>query len=217
MDARELKDRLSLIVITDPDCRAQRTVLDVVRSAVRAGAPAIQLRDKHGDARDLLELAVRLRAETSRAGALFFVNDRVDVALVSGADGVHLGDDDLPVSAVRSIAPAGFLIGRSVDGPAEAAVAAAEGADYLGAGPVRATPSKTDAGPAMGVAGIEAVCRAVGLPVVAIGGIDASNARRIARAGAAGVAVIRAVMRAPDPEEVVAGLLAEVEAGRLSR
>jgi thiamine-phosphate pyrophosphorylase len=217
MESKELKDRLSLVVITDRDCGPRRTVLEVVRSAVRAGAPAIQLRDKHGDARDLLDLALSIRDETSRAGALFFVNDRVDVALASGADGVHLGDDDLPVSAVRSITPAGFLIGRSVDGTVDAGVAAAEGADYLGAGPVSATPSKVDAGLAMGVAGVEAVCRAVDLPVVAIGGVDVSNARRIAHAGAAGVAVIRAVMRAADPGEVVTALLAEVRSGRLSR
>lgn len=209
-----LAERLSLIVVTDPECGASRTIFDVVSAAVRAGAPAIQVRDKAGDARDTLALAVRLLDVTRPAGALLFVNDRVDVALAAGADGVHVGDDDLPVEAVRRIAPAGFLIGRSVDDPEGARTAAAAGADYVGIGPVRPTPSKQDTGPVIGVEGVRRVCRAVDVPVVAIGGVDVAASEEIAAAGAAGVAVIRAVMRAEDPGRAAAELVRAVRRGR---
>lgn len=211
-----LVDRLSLIVVTDPECGDGRSIVEVVRAAVRGGAPSIQLRDKHGDARDTLELAKRLLEETRPAGALLFVNDRVDIALAAGADGAHVGDDDLPVDAVRAIAPEGFLIGRSVDDVAGARAALAAGADYLGVGPVFETPSKLDTGPVTGVEGVRRVCGTVEIPVVAIGGVGADNAREIAAAGAAGIAVIRAVMQASDPEAAAAALVQAVREGRRS-
>lgn len=211
-----LVDRLSLIVVTDPECGNGRSIIDVVRAAVRGGAPAIQLRDKHGDARDTLELARRLLEETRAGGALLFVNDRVDIALAAGADGAHVGDDDLPVDAVRAIAPDGFLIGRSVDDVAGARAARDAGADYLGVGPVFDTPSKLDAGPVTGVDGVRQVCRSVEIPVVAIGGVGADNAKEIAEAGAAGIAVIRAVMQASDPTAAATALVRAVREGRRS-
>ena len=209
-----LSERLALVVITDPECGAGRDLVDVVRSALRGGAPSIQLRAKREPTREMVELGRRLRAETKAAGALLFVNDRVDVALVIGADGAHLGDDDLPLDAARAISPPGFLLGRSVDTPDEARLAARQGADYVGAGPVLATPSKLDAAPAIGLDGIREICEATSLPVVAIGGVDAENAAEIARAGAAGIAVIRAVMLAPHPEDAARELVGAVRKGR---
>jgi thiamine-phosphate pyrophosphorylase len=126
------------------------------------------------------------------------VNDRVDVALAAGAAGAHVGHDDLPVAAVRSIAPEGFLIGASVVGDAD--VGNTAGADYVGIGPVFATASKLDAGAPVGVSELTRLTRVCALPSVAIGGIDASNAESVVRAGASGVAVIRAVLSASDPE-----------------
>lgn len=206
-----LADRLRLIVVTDPDCGAGREVVQVARLALAAGAPALQLRWKDGSAREMAELGRRLREDTHRSGALLFVNDRLDVALAIGADGAHVGNEDLPLPAARRIAPPGFLLGRSVDRVEEVAAAVAEGADYLGAGPVFPTGSKLDAGPVMGVEGIAAVVRSArGVPVVGIGGIDVTGAAAVVRAGAAGVAVIGAVMRAPDPRAAVEGLLAAV-------
>ena len=206
-----LADRLRLIVVTDPDCGAGREVVQVARLALAAGAPALQLRWKDGSAREMAELGRRLREDTHRSGALLFVNDRLDVALAIGADGAHVGNEDLPLPAARRIAPPGFLLGRSVDQVEEVAAAVAEGADYLGAGPVFPTGSKLDAGPVMGVEGIAAVVRSArGVPVVGIGGIDVTGAAAVVRAGAAGVAVIGAVMRAPDPRAAVEGLLAAV-------
>lgn len=207
----DLRDRLSLIVITDPNCGEGRAILDVVRAALRGGAPSIQLRGKEMAAREQVELARALLAETRAAGALLWVNDRLDVALAAGADGAHLGQDDLPVEAARRIAPPGFLLGISAETPELALAAERGGADYVGTGPVYATGSKADAGGAVGCGRIADVAAAVRIPVVGIGGIAAANAAEVARAGAAGVAVISAVMRAPDPERAVRALLRAVE------
>lgn len=171
--------------------------------ALRAGAPAVQLREKHQPPRDILPLARRLRAATHRTGALFFVNDRLDLALAVRADGVHLGPDDLPVSAARRIAPPGFLIGYSTDDPAMARKAIADGADYLGCGTVYRTRTKDNAGAPVGLSGLTEVVRAAKVPVVGIGGITIDRAPHVLAAGAAGWAVASAVMAAPDPADAV--------------
>ncbi|HEX8275054.1 MAG TPA: thiamine phosphate synthase [Longimicrobiaceae bacterium] len=212
----DLAGRLALTVITDPRCGEGRELLDVVRAALRGGAPCIQLRAKTETAREMVELARALREATRAAGALLVVNDRVDVALAAGADGAHVGDDDLPVAAARRIVPPGFLLGRSTETSEQAVQARRDGADYVGVGPVYETASKHDAGPSVGLARVAAVAQSAGIPAVGIGGIDTANAAEVVRAGAAGVAVIRAVMQAPDPAEAVRELLREVHAG-LSR
>ena len=203
-----LADQLRLIVVTDPDCGAGRRVVDVVRAALRGGAPAIQLRMKGASAREMTEAARALLAHTRAAGALLFINDRVDVALAVEADGAHVGQDDLPVAAARRIAPPGFLVGVSAETAELARAAQADGADYVGVGPVYATGSKADAGDAVGVERIAQVAAAVRIPVVGIGGIAIENAPAVLRAGAAGVAVIGAVMRAADPEAAARALIA---------
>jgi len=172
--------------------------LNVARQAVAAGATVVQLRVKVPTA----EVVARGRGFRSLE-ATFVVNDDVEAALVLGADGVHLGQDDTGAEAARA---AGLLLGRSV-ATLEQALAAE--ADYLGAGPVWETPSKRDADPALGLDGLRAICAAVEIPVIAIGGIDASNAGSCIRAGAAGVAVIRA---ATDP-----GLRRAVDAALAAR
>lgn len=200
---------LRLIVITDPGLAAPRSIDDVVLAALEAGAPAVQLRDKHATARELYEQALRLRELTARFDALFFVNDRLDVALAVGADGVHIGPDDIPLAAARRAAPPPFLIGISTDDPAEAARAVAAGADYIGCGAVFGTRSKADvASERIGPEGVAAVVAAVDAPVVAIGGITTENVHELAGTGAAGVSVIGAVMAAPDPGDATRRLLA---------
>lgn len=179
-----------------------------VERALAAGTPAVQLRSKLGNTRRDFALALRLRESTRQAGALFFVNDRLDLALAADADGVHLGDDDLPVGAARRIAPPGFLIGFSAASAAEARQAEADGADYLGFGPVYPTGSKADAGVPRGVAELERVAKAVRIPTVGIGGIDATLAAEVVGAGAAGVAVIRALLGTAYPGAAAAALLA---------
>ena len=195
-----LADRLRVLVVTDPELPPGRALVEVVRAALCGGATAIQLRDKAAPAGDLVELARVLATETRAAGALLFVNDRVDVAIAAGADGAHLGDDDLPIDAARRIVPPGFLLGASAATADEVLTAAALGADYVGAGPVFATASKSDAGEAIGVGRIAQLVHRSAVPVVGIGGITPANARSVIEAGAAGVAVIAAVMRAEDPE-----------------
>ena len=173
-----LAERLRLIVVTDADCGG-RDLVDVVRAALRGGAPAIQLRMKDAAARDMVEMAQALLAETRPAGALLFVNDRVDVAVIAGADGAHIGQEDLPVGAARRVSPPGFLLGVSAESVELALQAEAEGADYVGVGPVYATGSKADAGEPIGLGRIAEVAAAVRIPVVGIGGIAIGNARAV--------------------------------------
>ncbi len=194
-------------MVTDPDSAAPRSVVEVVAASLQAGAPAVQLRNKGQCARELVAVGRELRSLTRAVGALLFVNDRLDVALAVDADGVHLGPDDLPVAAVRSAAPAGFLIGRSADQVSVARRAAADGADYVGCGTVYSTATKLDAGSVIGLEGLRAVVEGVDIPVVGIGGIDAQRAAEVTAAGAAGVAVVGAVMSANDPGAAVEALL----------
>lgn len=183
-----------LYVVTDEAIGRGRTHTELARLAAAGGADVIQLRDKRLPGRDLLSAAVAIREITRDAGALFIVNDRLDVALAAGADGVHLGASDLPVGAARRIAPPGFVIGASVGSVAAAVRAAATGADYVALSPTFATGSKDDAGPGCGLATLSAVRAAVSLPLVAIGGITAANVADVIAAGADGVAVISAVV-----------------------
>ncbi len=203
----DLRAALRLIVITDRELAHPRSVDEVVRAALQAGARTIQLRDKAAGARELLESALRLRTLTRHYGALLIINDRVDVALASKADGAHLGPDDLAVADVRAAVPPSFLIGHSTDDAEVARRAEAEGASYLGCGTVYRTTSKPDAGEVIGLEGLEWVAAAVSIPVVAIGGITPQRAADVARTRAAGVAVIGAVMGAHDPGAATRALL----------
>ena len=190
-----------------------RALSDVVREALAGGAPTVQLRLKSASARELLEAAQTLMPIVRSAGALFIVNDRLDVALAAGADGVHLGPDDPPVKDVRRVADARsgvadtFIVGYSTDTRDEAARAEAEGADYLGVGAVYATANKSDAGDVIGLEGLRRVVKVVSIPVVAIGGITPERAPAVAKTGACGSATIGAVMSATEPAEAVRELL----------
>ena len=207
-----LRDSLGLIVITDREMAKPRSVEDVVVEVLKAGVRAIQLRDKTASARNLLAQALRLRDLTREWGALLFINDRFDVALAAGADGVHLGPHDLPVETVRGVAPPGFIIGASTDEPAVAKGLEAAGADYLGCGAVFPTSTKADAGEVIGVRGLAEVAAAVDIPVVGIGGVTQGGAWEIAEGSrAAGVAVISAVMAAEDPGSAARQLLGPFE------
>ena len=218
MESSQLAERLRLTVITDEALARPRALSDVVREALTAGAPTIQLRLKGASARELLEAAHTLIPIVRSAGALFIVNDRLDVALAAGADGVHLGPDDPPVMDARAVADAravpdaravsgAFIIGCSTDTTEGAARAEAEGADYLGVGAVYATANKSDPGDVIGLEGLRRVVKAVSIPVVAIGGITPERARDVAETGACGSATIGAVMSSAEPAEAVRALL----------
>jgi thiamine-phosphate pyrophosphorylase len=209
----ELAERLRLIVITDPAAAAPRSVAQVVGEALAAGAPAVQLRDKGASALGLYQSGQELLRIVRDAGALFFVNDRVDVALALGADGVHVGPDDLPVASLRAVVPPGFLIGTSTDDPKVATKLVADGADYIGCGTVYPTGTKPDAGEVIGLDGLERVVRTVPVPVVGVGGITPSRSGQIARTAAAGVAVVSAVMGAANIGAAVEELLGPWRSG----
>lgn len=193
-----LADRLRLMVITDAALLRGRDPVEACRAAVRGGATMVEARLKDAPSRDLLAL---VRALVSALAVPVIVNDRVDVALAAGAAGAHLGQDDVPLDRLRPHVPAGFLLGISVGTPAEAERARPWPADYWSVGPCFATPTKSDAGPPLGPDGFARLARLAPAhtPVVAIGGVTAASAAVLARAGAAGLAVIGAVWNATDP------------------
>lgn len=217
MQPGALERYLRLIVITNRGLADPAGVADVVAQALHAGAPAVQLREKGLPPREVLPLARRLRADTRRAGALFFVNDRLDLALAVGADGGHLGPDDLPVPAARAIAPPGFLIGYSADQAAAARAGVRDGADYIGCGTVYPTSTKPDAGKTAGIDGLRRVARAVAVPVVGIGGVTPARAPAVIAAGAVGCAAIGSIMAAANPGRAVADFLRAAERGARRR
>ncbi len=190
----------SLCVVTDRTAARGRPIQEVVRAAIQGGATLIQLREKEAPAREMAALGRALLEITRPAAVPLIVNDRLDVALAIGAEGVHLGQDDLPANDARRLLGPGGLLGISVTTPAQAREAAAAGADYLGANDVFGTLSKPDAVAPIGLEGLAAVARAVGLPVLAIGGVTPQSAPAALAAGAAGLAVISAVVSAADPE-----------------
>jgi thiamine-phosphate pyrophosphorylase len=207
MTPAQLQELLRLVVITDGLLAAPRSVEEVVARALEGGARAVQLRNKGDSPRDMFTLGRTLRDLTRAAGALLFVNDRVDIALALDADGVHVGPDDLPVAAVRTVTPAGFLVGRSARDPEVARRAVLEGADYIGCGSVYPTSTKADVGEVIGLEGLRRVVASVEAPVLAIGGITEKRASEVAATGAAGIAVVGAVMQASDPAAAVRALL----------
>jgi thiamine-phosphate pyrophosphorylase len=202
-----LVDQVRLMVITDAALLKGRDPVTACRQAVAGGATIIQVRLKDAAPRDMLALA---RALVGALSVPVIVNDRVDVALAAGAAGTHLGQEDPPLDRLRPHVPPGFLLGISVGSAAEALRVHDWPADYWSVGPCYATGSKPDAGTALDVAGWAGLARRAppGTPVVAIGGITAANAGPLVHAGAAGVAVIAAVLGASDPERAARALAA---------
>ncbi len=196
-----------MIMIADRGRVGDAELTRRIEEALRAGAPALQLRDKTSTPAASLDFARRLAEACRKHNALFFLNDRLDVALAADADGVHLGPDDLPVAAARSVAGPGFLIGASTGLPEEAVRAVAAGADYLGCGSVFATGSKPNAGDPIGLEGLQAVVEAVALPVIAIGGVTPGRAASVRGTGAAGTAAISALLGPRPVDQVVKALL----------
>ncbi|MFW6135923.1 MAG: thiamine phosphate synthase [Chloroflexota bacterium] len=190
----------SVYVITDRRAAGDRPLADVIREALAGGATAVQLREKIAATREIIELGQALHAITRAAQVPLIVNDRVDIALAVGAEGVHVGQEDMPAPLARGLIGPGRILGVSAGTVAEARQAQVDGADYLGVGDVYGTPSKPDAGEPIGVQGLREIAEAVSIPVVGIGGITADRVAAVIEAGAAGVAVISAVVGAPDPE-----------------
>jgi len=205
--------------VTQGNLTDGRGTLETVEAAIRGGVDVVQLREKHATARERHALGRKLRDRTQQADIPLLVNDRVDLAAVIGADGVHLGDDDLPVGVAREQLGAEAIIGRSVSTPAGARAAEEAGADYLGVGAVFTTGTKAtrERESEIGLETVRAVTEAVDIPVVGIGGITATNASDVVAAGADGVAVVSAIAADPDPAAATQRLRAAVEQGVTAR
>lgn len=195
------------------DVRPVDEVLSFVATVLAAGAPCVQVRAKGLDDRTWYELAAAVSTRCREAGARCIVNDRADIARAAGADGVHVGDDDLPVAAARRAAGPDLLLGATARGPTQALRAVADGADYLGVGPVFATTSKQGLPDPIGTEGLAAVTSAVDVPVIGIAGVTASRVGEVLGAGAHGVAVVGAVSAAGDPAHAVRELLGRLHQG----
>jgi thiamine-phosphate pyrophosphorylase len=190
---------LDLYVVTDSRLAGERGNLWTIEEAIAGGADVVQLREKDMSTREMIALGQALRELTRRHGVLLVVNDRVDVALAVDADGIHVGQDDMPARLARNLVGPDRIVGVSATSLEEAIQAAEDGADYLGVGPIYSTGTKLDAKPATGPGLVTEAKRATGLPIVAIGGIGPANAAEVVAAGADGVAVISAIVGKQDP------------------
>ena len=183
----------SLYLVTDRDLSRGRSTLEIVEAAVRGGATCVQLREKDCSTRAFIEEALSVKDFLKKSGIPLIINDRVDVAQAVEADGVHLGQNDMPLDTAKQI------LG---------------GADYLGVSPIYATPTKTDTAPALGVEGLQAMRKAVRIPLVGIGGLKKENSMDVIRGGADGVAVVSAIVSTDDPELAARELLQVITRAR---
>ena len=190
---------LSLYFVAGPDDTRGRPVLDVVLEAVRGGVTIVQLRWKDAPGRALVEQARRLVDALRPLGVPLIVNDRVDVALASGADGVHVGQDDIAPEGVRELIGERYILGLSVTTLDEARLVDPRLVDYVGLGPAFATATKADAAPPMGLDDMREACRVLAVPAIAIGGVSADTAAAVMATGVEGIAVVSAIGGADDP------------------
>jgi len=203
-----------LHLLTDVALQSRFSHEELAQLGIAGGADTIQLREKGGSTRRMIEAAKRMAAVCREAGVPLIVNDRIDVALAADADGVHLGQSDFPIPLARELLGKDKLIGGSAATLEEARICLAEGADYVGFGPVYLTGSKGDAGPVSGPAVLKQVVETIPLPIIAIGGITAENVREVMKAGAYGVAVISAVCCQIDPEGATKALREALDRNR---
>jgi len=199
--------RPALYFICDPALLRSGSLLDVVKKAVAGGADVVQLRDKTSHARNFLIEAKKLAVFLSKKNVPFIINDRVDAALACGADGVHLGNDDLPIAQTRKLLGAKKIIGASAHTAAQAIKAEKEGADYIGAGQLFHTTTKGIKRHPISIDRLTGIRKAVSIPVIAIGGIKPGNAARVMGSGVAGIAVVSAIMSAKEPKNAAMRLV----------
>jgi thiamine-phosphate pyrophosphorylase len=204
--------RAGLYLVTSQSLSAGRTTVEIVRAALAAGVRLVQLREKDLPLREFMRLAETVRDMTKKADALLIVNDRLDVALGVGADGVHLGLDDLPVPTARRLAP-DLIIGASSHSATEARLAQQEGASYVNIGPLFPTRTKHWSGAFLGVDGLRNIAPAVTIPFTVMGGIKLEHVPELIAAGARTIAVVSAVTTAPDPERAAREMVAAIRKG----
>jgi thiamine-phosphate pyrophosphorylase len=202
---------LLLYLCTDRVLALGRPITQAVEEAIAGGVTMVQLREKNASSREFYEIALEVQAITRRHRVPLIINDRLDIALAVGAEGIHIGQSDLPLGAARRLAGKDLFIGVSASTVEEALEAERNGADYLGVGAVYPTGSKADAGDAIGLERLRAVIAAVSIPVVGIGGVNPENAGAVMRTGAAGIAVISAILSQPGIREAARNLRAALE------
>jgi len=205
---------LDLCVITDETIAGGISHREIARAAIAGGADVVQLREKNCSCRQMVRTGKEISAMTRGKATLFIVNDRLDVAIACGADGVHLGQKDIRADTARQIAPPGFIIGVSVGSVAEAEQAVKDGADYIALSPVFDTTSKINAGPAHGLLLLKKIRNRVPVPLIAVGGINLSNVEAVIGAGADGIAVISAVVGSPDISEAACEMKSRIRKSR---
>ena len=210
MNAARPHSLSGLYVILDPSVCPARPLVEVLTTAAEAGASLFQYRNKTASMKDAYVEALALRQAAAKAGVLFIVNDRCDLALAVDADGVHLGQGDLPLDLARKVMGPDKLIGISTHNPDQVREATAGKPDYLGFGPIFKPGSKQDHDPVVGLEGLRAMRSLTSLPVFAIGGIQIDQAGEVMRAGANGVAIISAILKAPDISLAVKAFLAKM-------
>jgi len=201
-------------VLTDTVLQCRLSHEELAKLAIAGGADTIQFRQKGGPTREMIRVAEQMQALCKKAGVTFVVNDRVDVAIASHADGVHLGQDDFPIPLARKLLGEEAIIGGSASSMEEARKCLSEGADYIGFGPVYPTTSKDDAGPVRGLILLKEIVEGIPLPIIAIGGIGRENIPPLMKAGVHGIAVISAVCCQEDPAEAAKCLRSLLESGR---
>lgn len=204
----------TLYVVTDSRLVGRRPLVEVIAAAIRGGAGVIQYREKSLTTRQMVESSGILRQVCAQLGAVFLVNDRVDVALAVDADGVHLGQNDMPVAMARRVLGPHKLLGVSVQDAGAMEEAEREGADYLSLSPVFATPTKPDHEEPLGLEGVKTLAGRSRLPIVAIGGINRTNVAEVIRAGVQGVCVVSAVLGAGNPQQAAREIVQLARAAR---
>lgn len=203
----------SLYLVTDRSLARGRTSEAIVRAAIRGGISCVQLREKNCSTRDFLEEAHILKDILEPHKIPLIINDRIDIALAVKADGVHLGQSDMPISYARKIVGGNMIVGISAESVADAVAAEKQGADYIGISPVFATATKNDIAPPLGLEGVRQIREAVKLPLVGIGGINANNSHLVFQAGADGIAVVSAIVSADCPESATTELKSTIQRG----
>ena len=206
----ELKNALKLYLVTDSDILKGRDFYKCIEDAIKAGVTMVQLREKNADGKEFLEKAIKLRKITRKYNVTFVINDRVDIAMIADADGVHVGQSDMEALDVRAKLGPDKIIGVSAQTVEQALLAQKHGADYLGVGAVFTTGSKADTDDVSHET-LKAICEAVDIPVIAIGGIGIHNVMELAGSGICGVAVISAIFAQPDIQEATKVLKEETQ------
>jgi len=206
----------SLYLVTDRSLSRGKATLEIVKAAIAGGVTCVQLREKNCSTLEFIKEALSVKEYLKKHNIPLIINDRVDVAQAIGADGVHLGQTDMPLTMAKDILKGSMIIGISVESLEDAIRAEKDGADYIGISPIFATPTKTDTAPPLGLEGLKEISKAVSLPKVAIGGLNRKNAGEVILNGADGIAVVSAIVSADDPRKAAEELSHILKKTRIS-